>query len=230
MIKLTVNREAQMTLTFATLKQRQRAERSRYPENLGLRVHRALSWLNRAESEEDPDSRFIFLWIAFNAAYATDIDARVSLNEQGNFNAFLKKLCDLDSEKRLGELLWSAYPGAIRVLLNNPYVFHVFWDYQRGRLSEADWKRSFEGARRVANAAMAQGDTAKVLSIVLDRVYTLRNQLIHGGATWRGGVNRDQVRDCVAILDDLVPVVIEIMMDNPGTLWGDASYPVVEAS
>ena len=29
------------------------------------------------------------------------------------------------------------------------------------------------------------------------------------------------------ILADLVPVVIEVMMDNPGALWGEASYPVV---
>jgi len=26
----------------------------------------------------------------------------------------------------------------------------------------------------------------------------------------------------------LVPVVIEIMLDHPETLWGDACYPVVE--
>jgi hypothetical protein len=26
----------------------------------------------------------------------------------------------------------------------------------------------------------------------------------------------------------LVPLVIEIMMDNPSTLWGDACYPVVK--
>ena len=38
---------------------------------LSLRLHRALSWLNRAEQlADDPDSQFIFLWIAFNAAYA----------------------------------------------------------------------------------------------------------------------------------------------------------------
>lgn len=46
------------------LKARQRAERDSYPENLSLRLHRALSWLDRAEQDDDPDSRFIFLWIA----------------------------------------------------------------------------------------------------------------------------------------------------------------------
>jgi hypothetical protein len=25
-----------------------------------------------------------------------------------------------------------------------------------------------------------------------------------------------------------VPLVIEVMMDHPGTLWGDAVYPVVK--
>ncbi|WP_235901634.1 HEPN domain-containing protein [Alcanivorax sediminis] len=62
-----------MGIDYKTLKNRQRQERDNYPDNLGLRVHRALSWFNRAEQEADPDSRFIFLWIAFNAGYAKAI-------------------------------------------------------------------------------------------------------------------------------------------------------------
>jgi len=66
-----------------------------------------------------------------------------------------------------------------------------------------------------------------VLSVVLSRIYTLRNQLMHGGATWNSSVNRDQIRDCRSLMGKLVPVVIEIMLDHPETLWGDACYPVV---
>ena len=40
------------------LKTRQRQEHHGYPDNLSLRVHRALSWLDRAEQEADLDSRF----------------------------------------------------------------------------------------------------------------------------------------------------------------------------
>lgn len=65
-----------------TLKQRQRSERDSYHPNLALRVHRALSWLNRAEQADDPDGRFIFLWIVFNAAYATEIDESYRLSER----------------------------------------------------------------------------------------------------------------------------------------------------
>ena len=138
-----------------------------------------------------------------------------------------EKLCDLDGEKRIGELVWKAYPNAIRVLLDNPYVFSCFWDHQKGHLTEAQWKQSFDGAKKAAHSALAQQNTPVVLSIVFSRIYTLRNQIMHGGATWSGSVNRDQIRDCVAILADLVPVVIVVMMDNPGALWGEASYPVV---
>ncbi len=60
-------------LTHTHLKARQRAERDQHAEGIALRTHRALSWLNRAELCDDKDGRFIFLWIAFNAAYANDL-------------------------------------------------------------------------------------------------------------------------------------------------------------
>lgn len=66
-----------------------------------------------------------------------------------------------------------------------------------------------------------------VLSVVLSRVYTLRDQLMHSGATWNSAVNRDQVRDCTNLLAKLVPLVIAIMLDNTDTLWGGVCYPVV---
>ena len=45
---------------------------------------------------EDWDARFIFLWIAFNAAYATEIDERFRLSEQETFRSFLARLVELD--------------------------------------------------------------------------------------------------------------------------------------
>lgn len=49
----------------------------------------------------------------------------------------------------------------------------------------------------------------------------------HGGATYNSSVNREQMRDCCHLMRKLVPTIIEIMMDNPNTFWGDAYYPVV---
>jgi hypothetical protein len=215
-------------LDYATLKDRQRRERELYPTNLGLRVHRALSWLDRAEQCDDDDGRFIFLWIAFNAAYANEIGDRERDPEQKIFGRFLKKLLDLDREDVLYELIWTEFSGSIRILMDNKFVYQPFWDHHNGLAGAEDWQSKFERAKVAAHKALADHSTATILSIVLSRMYTLRNQLIHGGATWNSSVNRDQLRDCTAFLGKLVPFVITLMMDHPETLWGDACYPVVE--
>ena len=113
------------------------------------------------------------------------------------------------------------------MLLQHPYVIHDFWNSHNGTLPTNDWKVRFADANRAAQVALGKHDTVTVLNVVLSRIYTLRNQLIHGGATWRSGVNRDQLRDCVNFMGKLVPLIIEIMMDHPETLWGEACYPVV---
>ena len=71
-------------------------------------------------------------------------------------------------------------------------------------------------------------NTKAMLGILFQRLYVLRNQLIHGGATWNGKVNRPQVESGTAILGDIVPVVIHLMMNQPNQVWGDPIYPVVE--
>jgi hypothetical protein len=217
-----------MPLGHAALKTRQRAERDRYSSNLGLRIHRALSWLDRAErSEGDDDARFIFLWIAFNAAYANDIGDRERSREQKVFSAFLGKLVELDRDDVLYGLIWNEFSSSIRLLLDNRFVYQPFWDFQNGLIDEAHWKKRFASAKQAANRALARHDTLTVLNIILSRMYTLRNQLIHGGATWNSSVNRGQLRDCSAFLGKLVPFVIRLMMDNPDVLWGEPCYQVV---
>ena len=215
-------------MSYADLKARHRQVRDDHHPNLSLRVHRALSWLNRAEQSEDADGRFIFLWIAFNAAYATEIDESLRLSEQETFKAFLEKLCALDTGKRIDALVWKEFSGSIRILLDNPYVFSSFWDYQNGKIGEAEWKRRLSAGKIAAQQALASGNTPVVLGVVFNRIYTLRNQLIHGGATWDSSINRNQIRDCIRLMEKLVPLIIELMMGNPNTLWGDACYPVVE--
>jgi hypothetical protein len=216
-------------MDYQALKSRQRSERDSHPPNLALRAHRALSWLNRAEQlAEDRDGHFIFLWIAFNAAYATDLDEKYRTSERAIFRDFLQKLISLDKRKTIEQLVWEQFSGSIRLLLDNRYIYQDFWNYRNGKLTETQWQRNFADANKAARTALAQRDTATVLSIVLSRLYTLRNQLMHGGATWNSSVNRDQIRYCANLLGKLVPLVIEIMMDNVNTLWGDACYPVVD--
>lgn len=76
---------------------------------------------------------------------------------------------------------------------------------------------------------LGQVDTIEILSMLFDRLYALRNQLIYGEATWNSRTNRDQLRDGAAILRNVVPVMVDLMMDAPRTDWGVPMYPAIEA-
>lgn len=217
-----------MEMNFDNLKTRQRQLRDGFPETLGLRTHRALSWLQRAEQEvDDDDARFIFLWIAFNAAYAQEITNFEDHAEHRVQGAFLQRLIDCDKEQLLYQLVWDEFSGAIRLLIDNKFVFQPFWKCQMGLVDESTWQEQFDRSRQAAHKALRDVDTRKILAVLFDRLYVLRNQLVHGGATWNSRVNRSQIKDGANILGQLVPVIIHLMMVHPKKDWGNPSYPVV---
>jgi len=213
-------------LNHTALKARHRSERDAYTESFSTRIHRALSWLNRAEQESDDlDARFIFLWISFNAAYANDFH-RPTFNERTKFDHFVGMVVKYDTDHQLDLVLWEEFPNSIRLLLDNQYVFAPFWDALHTDNQDA-WRDSFERSKGTANRALGEQNSAVILEIVLDRLYVLRNQLVHGGATWNSGVNRSQVQDGCAIMGRIVPLLLSVMMDNHTKFFGDHPFPVV---
>lgn len=215
-------------MEFYFLKEKQRMVRECFSEPFGLRVHRAISWLGRAEQEtEDQDLRFILMWISFNAAYAQERIGEAN-SERAEFRSFFEKLVAADSADSIYQLIWMRYSNEIRMLLDNRYVFSPFWQHMNGVAGYEDWEDRFASSKRRTAAALSQKATATILEILFDRLYMLRNQLVHGGATWNSSVNRDQVRDGAAILSSLLPVFVDLMMDNHSLDWGPAHYPVVE--
>ena len=206
------------------------------------RMRRAWSWLKRSEKvahkrkraklaarqEGFDDEEFIFLWIAFNAAYGHNIQ---SAYERGKFNNFLEEIVRRDEKRSVYNILWKTYPGPIRVLLNNRYVFKNFWESIQTTGNEG-WREEFRRGKRYAANRLARGDVLGVLSIVFDRLYVLRNQILHGGATFAEGWGRNQVRDGSRVMASLVPAILEIMQadidKNPDScVWGKVAYPRV---
>ena len=220
----TVERE----MRFDQLKEKHRSLRDDFPQALALRTHRALSWLHRAEQEaEDDDARFIFLWIAFNAAYSSEVHEGLRFSEAKMFLHFLSRLIESDEDKLLYQIVWREFPNSIRLLLDNKFVYQPFWDHEKGKLTENEWQDKFGRSKAYANRALGKMDTRKVLTALFDRLYVLRNQLMHGSATWNSSVNRNQVRDGADILGMLVPAIIDILLNSGSELWGDPRYPVV---
>ena len=213
-------------LSSSDLKLRHRLLREKQPEILSLRIHRAISWLHRAEREvDDPDAAFIFLWIALNSAYAKEFGFEQS--ERDQVRQFLVVLLDQDEENRLHAILFEQFSGPIRTLIDNKFVFEPFWKALREHDGSGRWEEQFSKSREVAMKAVIGRQTELLLSIVLDRLYVLRNQLVHGGSTWGGSVNRAQVHDGAVILSTLIPQIIELMMKSDGSGLGEVTYPVV---
>ncbi len=196
------------------------------PETWHLRLHRAISWLARSEREDDDlDAQFVFQWMALNAAYARELTHGES--ERSRFNAFIRTLVALDEAGALHQALFERFTGPIRTLIDNKFIFEPFWKALREHDASNQWEASFTASKRLATTATLDGDTATLLSVVFDRLYVLRNQLVHGGATWNSQVNRQQVRDGTAILGTIVPMVLELILQHPEQDFGEVMYPVV---
>jgi len=196
-------------------------------ENDIIRLHRAISWVKCAEEQfNNPDLKFITLWISFNSCYAHNDLYDSSLTEKQRFKDFINKLVQKDSEELFFNLLWHKFSGPVRLLIDNKFAFKQFWDAQKG--INIDWERLFKKSKKNSRRFLASHEVAELLGVVLDRLYTVRNQLLHGGATYNSKLNRSQVKDAGQILSFLMPVIIDIMIKNIHEDWGVINYPVIK--
>ena len=228
-------------VTYTTLAKRWEEVDGTLPENLQVRIHRTLSWIKRAEGvKPDDDTAFILYWIAFNAAYA---EGKSSGNEKERFRWYFSEIMPLDADHVVSTTMRKPeFRSRIDGFLQNEWVFQPFWDYAfYGVESHRDWKREFDkdaknvkekldgstNRRKRGSKANPENDIVDVLCILFNRLYVLRNQLVHGGATWSSSMNRDQVRDGREVMAFLVPRFAYLMMNNPdpSDRWGSPPYP-----
>lgn len=213
------------SLSYADLNHQYQNIKPQLSNDNKVRLHRALSWLKRAEQEEMLDSQFIFLWISFNAAYAQD--GMFDKTERDHFHQFFDRIVSCDSDKTLFNVLTHIYSGPIRLLLDNKFAFQPFWNALREHDSSDNWKTLHEILNKQALRLHFSQELNKAIEIIFERLYTLRNQLIHGGATYGSHLNREQLQNATQILADILPIMIEIMIHNPQVDFGEIAYPVV---
>ena len=90
---------------------------------------------------------------------------------------------------------------------------------------------SFEQDKIKVHRALQQKDSVEVLYIIFNRLYTLRNQIMHGGSTYKSSINRSQLQDSSNILTALLPIFMHILLENEKILdLGKPFYPVVQVS
>ena len=224
------NSETGRQLDFLALKARHRGLRQDFDEEFSIRMHRALSWLKRAEKErDDNDAGFIFYWISFNANYSIEQSSDNHLTEGQQFRKFFNLIIGLDPNNKIYEMVWQRFTQEIRSILNNEFIYASFWHVEE-QTAKDSWRVGFEQSKTVVNKALVAENTVVILQILFSRLYTLRNQMVHGNATWNGKVNRQQVTDGFKLISNLQPLFLSIMMDNPNSDWGDLAYPMIDTA
>ncbi|MDE0332777.1 MAG: HEPN domain-containing protein [Nitrospinae bacterium] len=198
------------------------------------RMKRASHWLERSRNAEAEEEKFLFLWIAYGAAYggeARDTDEERPA-ETSRITNFLREIIERDEGQKLEAVLFVKHTEGIRTLLDSRYTFKPFWQWARGEPEGADWRRRFEADNERAAKALENRDTLAVLIRILRRLHELRGQILHGGLTTAERRVRTLLGDATRIMADFVAVVLEIMKAefdaNPASeAWGRAARPHV---
>ena len=206
-----------------------KSKKAEHSDYFNLRIHRGLSWLKKSiELDSDLDLKFMSLWISFNAIYAQDV---AITQDKQSLRQFLYLICQKDQEFKFYYILWVKFSHPIRLLLENPYVYQGFWDFQNQKISQVTWKEDFEQEKKKVHRALQEKASVDILFVIFNRLYTLRNQMIHGGATYNSSVNRKQLQDACNILAALLPMFILVLLENAQTLdLGKPFYPMVQVS
>ena len=173
-------------------------------EAVEIRLRRSQSWLRKARKATDPDSQFIFLWIAFNALYGRPRyrDDVVS-HEIPDLTEFLGAVEELSRGQLSAALRRPDLEGHVEKVLQSPFLNIDCWK-QWDRAGIRDRRRRVELS---SNIYSKQHPTARVFL----QLYTLRNQVLHGAATDGGQRNRESLRHATAILDAAVEVIVDLV-------------------
>ena len=176
---------------------------------------------------DDCDAEFIFLWIAFNAMYGQQLVESEKANfEKYNFEKYLERLLHLESDRM--DVVMQNISADVEKLLNNKYVFEPFWKHHNGLSGHGNWEWKLKNRKKERESAWYK-KTEVTLHQLFESIYVLRNQLLHGSATYSGSLNRHQVTTGAKIMATLVPHFIDVMIRHPRPDggWGTPCYPVV---
>lgn len=206
------------------VKDRLAAQQDGHPTN--VRFHRVCSWLLRAEEVEDDKDMDVALtcrWIAFNAMYGQwDEQAQEPRPDRESWRLFMDRLLKLDSDKHIESVLVEHKKLVIAILDDN-FLGAYFW---RDPTKERAFQTSKD--RRQAGTWYIERRWALVLETLLDRIYFLRCQLMHGAATYGSKLNRTSIRRCSTMLGHLLPATMLVIINRGADEdWGPMCYPPV---
>jgi hypothetical protein len=194
-----------------------------------IRVHRAFSWLARAEqiaSPDDLDLALICRWVAFNSLYGQwNERTREPMPDRDCWRRFLDRVLALDKQQQVSKALIQHKPLAM-ALLDDEYLSGFFW--QEPSSSRAGKSKR---AKYDAQTWFLERRWIMLLDHLIERIYLMRCQLMHGAATFGGKLNRDSLRRSSIMLGQLIENTLLVIVDHGADEdWGTMCYPPLGAT
>tara|TARA_B100000530_G_scaffold208576_1_gene133414 strand:+ start:1010 stop:1687 length:678 start_codon:yes stop_codon:yes gene_type:complete len=189
-----------------------------------IRFHRACSWLAEIENltdAEDNDRTLIYQWIAFNALYGQwDEKRQEPKQDKTSWQDFLDQIVSLDESKYLESMLVEN-KKLVEAILDDEYLSKLFW-----RNPNQGTARQARRAKFASRTWYLEEKWTLILDRVMDRIYQIRCQLIHGAATYNGKLNRRSLKRCVMMLEHVMISVLQVWIDHGADQdWGPMCYP-----
>lgn len=202
-------------------KERLHLTHSEHPTN--IRFHRACSWLQRAEACTDEDADFALLgrWIALNALYGQwDAEASEPHPDKASWRSFLDRILKLDAHDVIADALTENKP-LVMSIFEDAYLSRFYWSDPGEKQAKRSKKVKYDAQTWYIN-----GSWTLILDRLMERVYLLRCQLVHGAATYNGALNRTSIRRCSLMLDHLVRAILCVWIEHGADEnWGEMCYP-----
>lgn len=188
-----------------------------------IRLHRCFSWMAASQPAADAppvgdDEAMIYLWIAFNALYGQwDPQLRQPQPDMACYRGLIQKLLAIDHPSAAGggrfAAMYTAERGLVTEILEDEFLSHCFW--QEPTPQRAGQSRK---ARHESRTWYLEGKWGMLSERVLERIYLMRCQLIHGAATHGGKLNRDSLARCVLMLRHVLQAAVVVLIQDGGKL------------
>ena len=197
------------------------------------RIARMDVWLNLARKtsaqDESAHVRFVFYWIAYEAAYKVE-GRDPSAEKEAEWRQrerFHHNVAWHDAPK-LQEILSRNREQIVR-LLELRQADNSFWyrSGQHGVRSAAEWEVRFRDRVRTAVGRLDKGEITSTLDDLFRNLAVVRHQIVHGGSAGAHSRGRRQVLLGAALLGALIPRFCQSIKSKLEEDWGEPPFPRV---
>ncbi len=200
---------------------------SEHPTN--IRFHRACSWLQRSEKiteSNDLDLAILGQWVAFNSLYGQwDEGDREPLGDTLCWRHFLERMLSLDDSNFIVDVLMENKP-LVMAIFDDEFLSRYFWQEPSDKRASKSKKTMYD-----ARTWYIDGNWTLILDRLIERIYLLRCQLVHGAATFNSSLNRTATRRCSQMMDHILRAFLLVWINHGADEdWGIMCYPPITAS